>query len=95
MWPNLQETADLVKFTEEIFNGKRHFLCSVTANMSPYNIFMSGFWLNIAKWFKNSLLILGRSGNALEKEGLLMASYSYLHVCLLLNLVKILEFDFA
>ena len=28
MWPNLQETPDLVTFTEEILNGKR-FLCSV------------------------------------------------------------------
>ena len=27
MWPNLQETADLVTFTEEILNGKLHFLC--------------------------------------------------------------------
>ena len=25
----LQETADLVTFTEEIVNGKLHFLCSV------------------------------------------------------------------
>ena len=29
MWPNLQETADLVTFTEEILNGKLHFLCAV------------------------------------------------------------------
>ena len=29
MWPNLQETADLVTFTEEILNGKLDFLCSV------------------------------------------------------------------
>ena len=29
MQPNLEETADLVTFTEEIFNGKLHFLCSV------------------------------------------------------------------
>ena len=28
MWPNPQETADLVTFTEEIRNGKLHFLCS-------------------------------------------------------------------
>ena len=28
MWPNPQETADLVIFTEEIINGKAHFLCS-------------------------------------------------------------------
>ena len=29
MWPNQQETADLVKFTEKILNGKLHFLCCV------------------------------------------------------------------
>ena len=29
MRPNPQETADLVTFTEEIFNGKLHFLCGV------------------------------------------------------------------
>ena len=29
MQPNLQETADLVTFTEEIHNGKLHFVCSV------------------------------------------------------------------
>ena len=28
MWPNPQESADLVTFTEEILNGKLHFLCS-------------------------------------------------------------------
>ena len=31
MLPNSQETVDLVTFTEEIFNGKLHFLCSVWA----------------------------------------------------------------
>ena len=29
MWLNPQKTADLVTFTEEILNGKLHFLCSV------------------------------------------------------------------
>ena len=28
MRPNPQETADLVSFTEQILNGKLHFLCS-------------------------------------------------------------------
>ena len=28
MWPNPQEIMDLVIFTEEILNGKLHFLCS-------------------------------------------------------------------
>ena len=30
MWLNPQETADLVTRTEEILNGKRHFLGIVT-----------------------------------------------------------------
>ena len=29
MFPNPQEPADLVTFTEEILNGKRYFLCDV------------------------------------------------------------------
>ena len=29
MWPNPKEAADLVTFTEEILNGKLHFLCSL------------------------------------------------------------------
>ena len=29
MWPNPQESADLVAFTEEMLNGKLPFLCSV------------------------------------------------------------------
>ena len=33
MWPNLQKTAELVTFTEEIFNGKLHFLCSDSARL--------------------------------------------------------------
>ena len=28
MWPNPHKTVDLVTFTEEILNGKLHFLCS-------------------------------------------------------------------
>ena len=28
MWPSPQFSADLVTFTEEILNGKLHFLCS-------------------------------------------------------------------
>ena len=35
MWQNLQETLDLVTFTEEILDGKLHFLCSVKTVKSP------------------------------------------------------------
>ena len=30
MWPNPQFPADLITFTEEVLNGKLHFLCSVS-----------------------------------------------------------------
>ena len=28
MWPDPPETLDLVKFTEEMIDGKLHFLCN-------------------------------------------------------------------
>ena len=34
MWSNLQETADLVTFTEKILNGKLHFLSCVFRHMA-------------------------------------------------------------
>ena len=39
MWPNPQETADLVTITEEILNGKLHFLCSAPGQIKfSFNI---------------------------------------------------------
>ena len=40
MWPNPQFPPDLVTFTEEMLNGKLHFLCSV----------MSGCFWEIRKY---------------------------------------------
>ena len=37
MWPNLQFSADLVVFTEEILNAKLHFLCSGPYLQIPMN----------------------------------------------------------
>ena len=34
MWPNPQETADLVTITEEILNGKLRFFCGENKNKS-------------------------------------------------------------
>ena len=34
MWPNPQETADLVTFTEEILNGRLHFFCAVPSTQN-------------------------------------------------------------
>ena len=39
MWPNLQFSADLVTFTEEILNEKLHFLCSVSLRKGKYFLF--------------------------------------------------------
>ena len=41
MWPNPQLPGDLVTFTEEILNGKLHFLCSAAAGKTgaEYSIF--------------------------------------------------------
>ena len=41
MWPNPQETADLVTFTEEILNGKLHFSCSEESNAFAILLFVS------------------------------------------------------
>ena len=41
MWPNPQETADLVTFIEEIFNGKLHLLCNVKCTWTLVNLLIS------------------------------------------------------
>ena len=38
MWPNPQETGDLVTFTEEILNGKLHFLWSEGINLARKHV---------------------------------------------------------
>ena len=45
MWPNPRETADLVTFTEEIPNGKLHFLCSARRLWWKHEIIKS-IWQN-------------------------------------------------
>ena len=39
MWPNPQETADLVTFIEEILNGKLHFLSNEYTTTYDIDIF--------------------------------------------------------
>ena len=48
MWPNPQEIADVVTFTEEILNAKLHFLCStpfviITFSHAKIGILKSSF----------------------------------------------------
>ena len=42
MWPNLLFPADLVTFTEEIFNGKLHFLRSDVSDLGKKSLIKLG-----------------------------------------------------
>ena len=60
MWPNSQEIADLVTFTEEILNGKLHFRCSMHGyiHCSSFNVSwehkLGQYCINVLlKWMKN------------------------------------------
>ena len=55
MWPNRQETEDLVKFTEEILNEKLHFLCSVNTKIliNPTRHISLNYILNTTSLFFN------------------------------------------
>ena len=56
MWPNPQETAHLVTFTEEILNGKLNVLCSSTlaCHYQENILFM---WLYPLNLFTNFILL--------------------------------------
>ena len=64
MWPNPQETADLVVFTEEILNGKLQFLCygardiSVNTGCLRYSIQTSEQIENAQSLHKKCLICL-------------------------------------
>ena len=61
MWPNPQEAADFVTFTEEILNGKLHILSSVTIYV--FSFLELRFWFTVyfsKSWyqqFANTLVI--------------------------------------
>ena len=52
MWPNPHFPADLVIITEEILNGKLHFLCSVSCRNRPLE------FCTIFKYLENFTLLL-------------------------------------
>ena len=68
---NPQSPADSVTFTEEILNGKLHFLCIARKDLRPrfFKFYRPGSqsltlpptkWLNSVKKFKNLLSILSK-----------------------------------
>ena len=53
MWPDPQSPVDLVTFTEEILNGKLHFLCSETLFSNELKIRFKAtlyIWVKIANY---------------------------------------------
>ena len=58
MWPNPQVPADLVTFTEEIINGKLHFLCSVGGGILDKKYFFETLELSFAsKLYLDSYIV--------------------------------------
>ena len=63
MWPNPQETADLVTFTKEILNGKLYFLCSEKGHTNECFLYSPQSYLYVIKlvfMFKSKFLKLKR-----------------------------------
>ena len=65
MWQNPQEAADLVTFTEEILNGKLHFLC-IEWNISKKD---NG---KLSKWYRTllaeSIIVTKKLSNLASKQ---------------------------
>ena len=58
MWPNPEETADLVTFYEEILNGKLHFLCSAVTSWVDFPQAGDAIYKNLAKTVIESIFPL-------------------------------------
>ena len=61
MGPNPQLPADLVTFTEEILNGKLHFLCSVIAKLAAYELSVNKSSLKLIQNFLSKKETDGRN----------------------------------
>ena len=68
MWPNLQLAADLVTFTEEILNGKLHFLWRVwcisaapliTPNRQNFGFKAVNYISRVFEWLGKTFVALG------------------------------------
>ena len=57
MRPSPQQTADLVTFTEEILNGKSHFLCSVCDPLQISNKTHPSFKLSLTARKRSAIQI--------------------------------------
>ena len=73
MWPNPQETADLVTFTEDSLSGKLHFLYLVT---KP-NIFPNGcIYFEVSSKLVPDLNLYHQCSHHIETNQLISRAYS-------------------
>ena len=86
MWPNPQENADLVIFTEEILNGKLHFLCNV---WKAFSLFVCLFLLIIFNQFSTSIPpLFSNVLGGIKVENWLKMGYNLNPPCFLVNLIS-------
>ena len=92
MWPNPQETANLVRFTEEILNGKLHFLYSEICSSSTFqhtdyiekvssaNLFKSfSFTLSMIKSQRALFKVI--TTNSFKFSGLFLVYFYIIGIC--------------
>ena len=97
MWPNPQETVDLVTFTEEILNGKLHFLsraCKRFAHFFGFFIQLIHFmpliflyisWKHIKQIFSDVYRVYKRP----EMSGIKWVNYKNCKLAILFTSTKI------
>ena len=82
MWPNPQETVDLVKFTEEILKGKLHFLSrDKWMALNPFNV--TGLFLYPLKILENQRFsdIFKGFGRSVEWNGVNILRFLFIFLC--------------
>ena len=90
MWPSPQGTANLITFTEEILNGKLHFLCSVTAEKLCFYFCLAfcKFLVTLVEYSKRSLTGISRVINKLRLPNWLQKNWSFSLRISLVNAAK-------
>ena len=79
MWTNAQETFDLFTFTEEIFSGKFHYLCSVfllesSSDRTPKPVKSTKSYMTPFLWFLIIVVV-----NSLTQSCNFVFSYTWTH----------------
>ena len=83
MWPNPQKTVDLVTFTEEILNGRLHFLCKRWLSEPQKHLFTSLTSRNHCQLLESSIYVFNR--HFVARHVLFTNRVFYLRIVILQN----------